>query len=187
MKGKIVKIVILAAILVVTGLSMSCGGDSLPNPSSTYTPTPTTDEPTPLPTVVADNFPIPYGGIGISPAKVWVGNPNPFYPGARAEWPITIHSGNSQTATFSVTYSYPNSVYKEYSYPTVEVEDWVFITDPSPVIAPYETKDILIILDMPYSAEAPGDKWEFRIKVAEVDQAGTVTIDVECRWLITMR
>lgn len=159
----------LACSLVLTG----CGVNSAVVP----TPTPYT----------SGNEP-PITQTWISPGKVQVGN---FYPGARAEWPITIHNGNDYQATFEVKYRYPDKVADGYAYPTAEVQDWVIIADPTPVLAPYDqpgsTKEIMVVLAMPNDAVAPGQHWEFWISVKDATQAGLVTTELCSRWQIVMR
>jgi hypothetical protein len=62
----------------------------------------------PSSTVVQPLEPPPelYDKTWISPGKVEVGN---FFPGARAEYPITIHNGNDEPAEFSVTFQVPGN------------------------------------------------------------------------------
>ena len=120
----------------------------------------------------------------ISPGKVQVGN---FYPGARAEWPLTIHNGNDHSATFQIGYRYPDRVESGYAEPTPGVQDWVIIADPTPVLDPYETRDILIVLDMPVDTQSPGKRWEFWISVKDTSQAGLVQTELCSKWLITTK
>ena len=120
----------------------------------------------------------------ISPGKVNVSN---FYPGARAEYPLTIHNGNDTTASFSVYYRYPNHVGEGYEMPPEEAQDWVIVADPTPILMPRETRDVMIALDMPEGANISTPKWEFWVGVKDTTQAGMVRTELCCRWLITMR
>lgn len=126
----------------------------------------------------------------ISPGKVGIDN---FYPGARVECytgavcALNVHNGNDYTANFLISYRYPDHVEIGYVKPTNEVQDWIVIVDPTPVLAPYETRVIPVILEMPTYAEAPGDKWEFWISVMDKTQTGMVQTELCTRWLITMR
>jgi len=175
----------LVTVLVVVGLSMACAGGTTLTPTPTYpayTPTPV-DTPIPTPTAVVDGEP-PIDRTWISPGKVQIGN---FYPGARAEWPITIHNGNDYTATFAVAYRYPDRVAEGHAWPTPEVKDWVIIADATPVFAAYQTREILVVLNMPYGTKAPGSKWEFWISVQDKGQGGMVVTETCSRWQITMR
>lgn len=166
------KKLLLALVLGLVLVLCSCiGNSSTPNGSSTTPYTPAGDEP-------------PIDRTWISPGKVQVGN---FYPGAKAEWPITVHNGNEHTAAFSVTYRIPDNVGEGYAKSTTEVEDWVIITDPTPVLAPYETREILVVLIMPAAATAPGGKWEFWISVKDTTQTGMVQTELCSRWLVVMR
>jgi len=120
----------------------------------------------------------------ISPGKVQVGN---FYPGARAEGNLLVHNGNDTGASFLIAYRYPDHVEEGYIKPTPEVQDWVIITDPTPVLAPYETRGILVVLAMPEDAAAFAPKWEFWISVKDTTQTGMVQTELCSRWLVSMR
>ena len=120
----------------------------------------------------------------ISPGKVQVGN---FYPGARAEWTLLVHNGNDIAASFLVTYRYPDHVAEGYAKPMSEVQGWIIIADPTPVIAPKETKEILIVLAMPEDATVFAPKWEFWISVKDTTQTGMVVTELCSRWLVQMR
>ena len=120
----------------------------------------------------------------ISPGKVEVGN---FYPGARAEWNVTIHNGKAEACPFTVSYRYPDHVGVGYDNPPSEAKDWVIIADSNPILAAQETKDILIALDMPKGAEVASEKWEFWISVVDTSQQGTVVTELCTRWLVNMR
>jgi len=128
----------------------------------------------------------------ISPGKVQVGN---FYPGARAEWNITIHNGKDTECSFAVSYRYPDHVGEEYVKPITEAQDWVIIADSTPVLMPRETKDILVVLDMPEESDKygtlnrtiTGDKWEFWTSVIDTSQTGMVQTELCTRWLVSMR
>lgn len=166
MKSFITFLVILSVLLV------GCG--------QAYIPSAVPEE---IPKVVLPNEP-PEDVTWISPGKIQVGN---FYPGARAEWNLTIHNGNDTTATFAVTYRYPDHVGEEYAFPTEEVGDWIIIADTAPVIAPKETREILVILAMPEDAAVFAPGWEFWISVKDTTQTGMVQTELCCRWLVTMR
>jgi len=140
----------------------------------------------PTSTVVQPLEPPPelYDKTWISPGKVEVGN---FYPGARAEYQVTIHNGNDEACSFEVKYRHPDNVGEEYAMPTSEVQDWVIIADPTPVLEAFETREVLIAVVMPEDAESPAPKWEFWIAVKDVTQTGMVQTELACRWLVSMR
>lgn len=110
-----------------------------------------------------------------------------FHPGARAEWYISVHNGNDETTVFSVTYKVPDRIARGYIAAPTIVEDWVMITDPTPVIAPKETRNILIVLEMPSDAPYIAPKWEFWIAVKDLTQTGFVQTELCSRSLISMR
>jgi hypothetical protein len=153
-----------------------------PAPLVTPPVTPTTPE-TPEVVLPGANVP-PENMTWISPGKVMVGN---FYPGARAEYPLTVHNGNDTTASFSIYYRYPDHVGAGYEMPPTEAQDWVIVADPTPVLMPRETRDILITLDMPENASISTPKWEFWIGVKDTTQTGMVHTELATRWLISMR
>ncbi len=138
----------------------------------------------PSSTVVQPLEPPPelYDKTWISPGKVEVGN---FFPGARAEYPITIHNGNDEPAEFSVTFQVPGNTAEGYDPTPSAVQDWIIIADPTPVLEAKETREVLIAVVMPEDAEAP-PKWEFWIAVRDVTQTGMVQTELACRWLVTM-
>ena len=166
------KKLVLGVLLLALVFCIACG-------TATPEVTPTA---TPGPTMGANEPPIT--STWLSPAKVIVGN---FYPGARAEWPITIHNGNNYEAQFEISYRVPDNVQEGYTRPTVEVLDWVIIVDTTPVLAAYQTKEIAVVLDMPRNAKAPGDNWEFWVSVKDKSQGGFVQTEICSRWLVNMR
>jgi hypothetical protein len=147
---RMLAVILLGIVLLFTGCAVSepvskpipepnYGTPSIPSSMSTPNPTSTSS-----PTI--DNFKPPEDRTWISPGKVNVAN---FYPGAKAEYPITIHNGKETTATFAVSYREPNRVEEGYSFAPSEAEDWVIIADSTLVLLPRETKDITIRLEMP--------------------------------------
>jgi hypothetical protein len=139
----------------------------------------------PGPTAVETTTPPPelYDKTWISPAKVEVAN---FYPGARAEYTISLHNGSDEPAEFSVSYRVTDNITDSYEPAPAAAQDWVTITDPAPVLAAKETREVLIVVEMPGDAQAP-PKWEFWIVAKDVTQTGMVQTELACRWLVTMK
>jgi hypothetical protein len=157
----------LVALIVIAGLLLAgCPQPSAPPTAETTTPPPELHNKT-----------------WISPGKVEVGN---FHPGARAEYILSIHNGSDEPAEFSVSYRVVDNTAEDYEPAPTEAQAWVTIEDPAPVLAAKETKDVLIAMEMPGDAEVP-PKWEFRIIVKDVTQAGMVQTELACRWLVEMR
>lgn len=119
----------------------------------------------------------------ISPGKVNVAN---FYPGARAEYPVTVHNGNDTACNFAVSYRNPDHVDGDFVKPDTEAQDWVIVADATPLLAPKETRDILVTLKMPEDADIFAPQWEFWISVIDTSQ-GMVKTELCVRWLVTMR
>jgi len=162
----------LVALILVAGLLLA----GCPQPSEPTVPEPTAVEtPTPPPEL--------YDKTWISPGKVEVGN---FYPGARAEYRISIHNGSDEPAEFSVSYRVTDNTTEGYEPAPAEAEGWVTIEDPAPVLAAKATREVLIVLEMPGDAEAP-PKWEFWIAAKDVTQTGMVQTELACRWLVVMK
>jgi len=188
---------ILVISLVILAMTLTgCVGYSEPEPSYTpYEPPVDTVEPAPVPetpepatpasepTTIDDQKP-PDNITWVSPGKVMIGN---FHAGARAEYPVTIHNGKDTTTEFLVYYKQPSSVGEEYGKAPSVVQDWVVIIDSTPVLEPRETKDILVVLEMPESAKDPEPKWEFWIAVKDNSQTGLIQTELCVRWLVAMR
>lgn len=120
----------------------------------------------------------------VSPGKVNIGN---YYPGGRAEYPISIHNGKDTVCSFSVMYRYPDNVATGYDKPPFEAQDWIIIADTTPILAPKETRDVLITLAIPKEAKIESKQWEFWISVVDTTQKGTVKTELCVRWLVSMR
>jgi len=119
----------------------------------------------------------------ISPPSVIVDN---LFPGAEdVEWPLTIHNGKDEPAEFSVTYRVPSSAGEGYVPAPDEAQDWVIIAEPAPMLAAKESREVLIVVEMPEDATAP-PKWEFWIVVKDVTQTGMIQTELACRCLVTM-
>ena len=191
---KVILVLVLTSLLLVVG----CGSTVMP--SSEPTPVPEAQDSIEVPVSLPESEPVttptpkpiqvilpgepPMDVTWISPGKVNIGN---FYPGARVEYSISVHNGSVTVATFAITYRYPDHVGEEYSKPTSEVQEWVIIADSTPVLMPKETKDILVILEMPEDSAIFASKWEFWISVKDTTQSGMVQTELASRWLVSMR
>jgi len=179
---KILVICLVAIAMLLSG----CIGYTEPETTPVPIPEPTPEQPTETPNqagvVLPDNPPV--DRTWVSPGKVNVSN---FYPGARAEYPMTIHNGNDIDTSFAVVYRYPDHVTTGYVKPPTKAQDWVIITNSTPILMPFETRDILVTLVMPEDASINDKKWEFWISVMDTMQAGTVKTELCVRWLVDMR
>jgi hypothetical protein len=77
-----------------------------------------------------------------------------------------------------------------------ETVDWdvaslVTITEPQFLLAPNETKEVLVILEMPKNYRAAPKQFEFRVGTGRIVSAGSDRMDVAAvnavRWLVEMR
>lgn len=186
---KLTVILVVISLLILVGCipSYEPNGLDLPDnyevPETNGTDIPIAATPTPASNVVLPGEP-PSNITWMSPGKVLIGN---FYPGARAEYPVTIHNGNDWEASFNVTYRYPDHVGEGYTKPSIETQDWVIIADPTPILVSGETRNILVVLAMPEGATSPSSKWEFWVSVVDTTQEGSVTTELCCRWIVDMR
>jgi len=67
-----------------------------------------------------------------------------------------------------------------------EVVDWIIIVDPTPVLAPLETREIMVQIKMPFNSKITMKQLEFWTVVVS-DQKGQVQVALATRWIITMR
>lgn len=126
-----------------------------PTPTLTPKNTPTpTKMPTPLlvptPVRVLEGQP-PDSMTWMSPGKVQIGN---FHMGARVEWTITVHNGSSEKKTYQLAYRKPDYTAAGFLMaPRDIVQDWVIVADATPVLGGRQTKDIMVVLEMPKEVE----------------------------------
>lgn len=181
-------LLVLAVVLLVVTIGCTQAA-SPPTETPTDNPNNGVDEPSDSSSGDSTNVVLPADTppedvTWISPGKVNIAN---FYPGARAEYPVTIHNGNDYECSFLVSYRYPDHVADGYSKPQSEAQDWVMVVDTTPVLAPYETRSILVVLAIPENAVVAEDNWEFWISVKDASQGGMIQTELCCRWLISMR
>lgn len=119
----------------------------------------------------------------LSPPEVPIVN---FFPGARLGWYMRIHNGSSKPATFLVSYMEPTDVAEGYDRPLPNASDWVVIADSMPVLAPKETKEVLVVLAIPKGVKVDSAKWEFWIAVMKQGQ-GQIRSRTAARCLVQMR
>jgi len=119
----------------------------------------------------------------VAPAKVEIGR---FYPGARAEFYLTVHNGSEDSKQFTVSYLVPSQIRGDYKTAIEGVESWVTIEPSGTVFAPRETRQIFVAVEMPKDAEEFAENWEFWIRVKE-DQSGMIQTELASRILVSMR
>jgi hypothetical protein len=64
---------------------------------------------------------------------------------------------------------------------------WIAFSDPSPLMAPAETRDITISLNTPVDSDLTDDRWEFWIGVKEAGNTSSISIELCSRWLVTLK
>lgn len=90
-------------------------------------------------------------------------------------------------AQFMVKFSVPSNTKEGFVSATSEAQDWVIIVDATPVLAPKETRNIMVALEIPKDAKVPFSRWEFWIIAYDTSQSGQVTTQLASRWCVTMR
>jgi len=137
------KRIVLSLLVIVCLLSAGCIGYSPdkpePNVPSAPVPAPTGQRP-------------PDTINWISPAKITVSN---FHLGAVADCFLTVHNVNKVKTTFIVEPRVADFTAAEHmKVPKDILQDWVLVADMSPILGALETRDILIILEMPAEVDA---------------------------------
>lgn len=169
--------ILVVSLIAIAMLLSGCIGYS--EPEVPYTPVPETPVPE-QPVEVIDQTEVvlpdepPVDRTWVSPGKVNISN---FYPGARAEYPITIHNGNDIDTSFAVLYRYPDHVAEKYSKSSKQVQNWIIIADSTPILMPFETRDVLVALAMPEDAQ------QWSIPLWNLTQLGKETkVDLASEW-----
>lgn len=97
---------------------------------------------------------------------------------------ITIHY--TAWSEFFVRYMVSDEKRDGYAFAPQAAQDWVIIEDSTPILAPKETKEITIALDIPKGAVVPDKQWEFWTVAGELG-TGTVQKEYATRWTVVMR
>jgi len=104
-----------------------------------------------------------------------------FVPDTSRVVTLTYHADTQ----WSIRVADPHFTATGFDEAPTEAQDWVIITDASPVLAPYETRDVLIVLEIPEGADVPSQHWEFWI--CATAGGGQVQAEMASRWLVSMR
>jgi len=177
------RIAIVAMLIALVIVGTGC----LPKPAviPVMPKEPVVESPTVAPVTTA-------GSIGIGNAKVWVGSNQGlftgggYYPGARAEYTIPIYNNYPQDVQVQLLFELPNNQDGEYVIAPEYVKKWVTFENDKPTIPANSMREVLVILQMPKTAEVFAPKWEFRVTVVPYGQ-GMVQSAVSQRWLVVMR
>jgi hypothetical protein len=87
---------------------------------------------------------------------------------------------------FKISYRIPDNTMNGYAKAPPNAQDWVIIADSTTVFRPKETKEILVVLQIPEGTVVLDKQWEFWTSVSEGGQ-GTVQTEMCTRWLVKMR
>lgn len=131
-------------------------------------------------------------GFGIAQAAVEFVN---VYPGWVGSAPLTIVNGDDKDRVFWVSCEQPNpdklkdgyEAFPEEYYSWITITGWDGTTEtvtPEVVLDAGENHELTIILAMPEDADYADKKAEVRIRVAEKNPIGLVTIAIESKWYI---
>jgi len=122
--------------------------------------------------------------FGIDPGKVYIDN---LYPGAQAEFPVTIYNQNDYETTFLVRPRTPDYTAEDEGYGVFPYLEWVVVTPERVIIGASDTGDVLITVAMPEDADYSGKKSEVWISFMEEGAPGMVKIELASRIFISTR
>jgi len=122
--------------------------------------------------------------FGIDPGKVYIDN---LFPGAQAEFPITIYNQNDYETTFIVKAREPDYTAEDKGYGVFPYLEWVTVTPGRVIIGASDTGDVLITVAMPEDADYSGKKSEVWISFMEEETEGMIKIELASRIFISTR
>jgi hypothetical protein len=124
------------------------------------------------------------GAFGIDPGKVYIDN---LYPGAQAEFPVTVYNQNDHETAFVVTVRAPDYTAEDEGYDALPYLDWVTVSPGQVIIGANDEGDVLITVTMPEDADYSGKKSEVWISFMEEGTEGMVKIELCSRIFIATR
>ena len=99
---------------------------------------------------------------------------------------LVIRYSYDLPATFAVYYEPSHNRTDGYEMAPDEAQDWIVIAEPTPVLMPFETREIMVSISLPPDATVP-DQWEFLIAMVNKSEGGNIAIEMCSRWMISMR
>lgn len=122
--------------------------------------------------------------FGIDPGKVYIDN---LFPGARAEFSITVYNQNDYETTFVVKAREPDYTAEDKGYGVFPHLEWITVTPGRVIISASDTGDVLITVVMPEDADYSGRKSELWISFTEEGTEGMIKIELASRIFISTR
>ena len=122
--------------------------------------------------------------FGIDPGKVYIDN---LYPGAEAEFPITVYNQNDYETVFKVIPREPDYTAEDKGYDALPYPEWVTVSPERVTIGASDTDDIIVTVVMPEDADYSGKKSEVWISFMEEGTEGMVKIELCSRIFISTR
>ncbi|MBA7565731.1 hypothetical protein ES708_07416 [subsurface metagenome] len=122
--------------------------------------------------------------FGIDPGKVYIDN---LYPGAEAEFPITVYNQNDYETVFKVIPREPDYTAEDKGYDALPYPEWVTVSPERVTIGASDTNDIIVTVVMPEGADYSGKKSEVWISFMEEGTEGMVKIELCSRIFISTR
>lgn len=122
--------------------------------------------------------------FGIDPGKVYIDN---LYPGAEAEFPITVYNQNDYETVFKVIPREPDYTAEDKGYDALPYPEWVTVSPERVTIGASDTDDIIVTVVMPEGADYSGKKSEVWISFMEEGTEGMVKIELCSRIFISTR
>jgi hypothetical protein len=122
--------------------------------------------------------------FGIDPGKVYIDN---LYPGAQAEFHITVYNQNDYETAFVVTARAPDYTAEDEGYDALPYLDWITVTPDRVIIGANDEGDVLVTVAMPDDADYSGKKSEVWISFMEEGTEGMIKIELCSRIFIATR
>ena len=122
--------------------------------------------------------------FGIDPGKVYIDN---LYPGARAEFTITVYNQNDYETTFVVRARKPDYTAEDKGYGVFPYPEWITATPNRVTIGAGDNDEVLIVVAMPKNADYSGKKSEVWISFMEEATEGMIKVELCSRVFITTR
>lgn len=122
--------------------------------------------------------------FGIDPGKVYIDN---LYPGAQAEFHVTVYNQNDHETAFMVAAREPDYTDEDEGYDALPYLDWITVTPDRVIIGANDEGDVLITVAMPDDADYSGKKSEVWISFMEESTEGMIKIELCSRVFIATR
>ena len=122
--------------------------------------------------------------FGIDPGKVYIDN---LYPGAEADFPVTVYNQNDHETVFKVIPREPDYTAEDKGYDALPYPEWVTVSPERITVGANDTGDVTVTVVMPEGTDYSGKKSEVWISFMEEGTEGMVKIELCSRIFISTR